>query len=110
MPMAAADWGAGGDINSPFDGGSRLAAKKLDFARITTTWNTQRLTLPHASVAVQMTVVVPTGNMVPDEGEHLIVTRPPELSVAVTLKFTTAPAGLTGWTGLPGGQLVTCAM
>src|SRR5258708_18413317 len=95
MPMAAADWEAGGDINSPFDGGSRLAAKKLDFARITTTWNTQRLTLPHASVAVQITVVVPTGNMVPDEGEPLIVTRPPQLSLAGTLQFTTPPPGVT---------------
>ena len=40
----------------------------------------------------------------------MIVTGPPELSVAVTLKFTTAPAGLTVWTVMPGGQLITGGM
>jgi hypothetical protein len=43
--------------------------------------NEQVAVLPDASVAVQVTVVVPTGNGVPDGGTHATVT-PGQLSVA----------------------------
>ena len=43
--------------------------------------------LPEVSVAVQVTVVVPTGNMDPDAGLQTTVT-PGQLSVAVAEKFT----------------------
>jgi uncharacterized lipoprotein YbaY len=39
---------------------------------------------PDASVAVQLTVVTPTGNVDPDAGAHTIVT-PGQLSVAVAV-------------------------
>src|SRR5229473_302676 len=110
MPIAAVVWEAGGDTNSPFDGGSTLAAKKLDLTRITLTWKTHRLKLPHASLAVQSTVVLPTANVEPDEGLQVIVTGPPELSVAVAVKFTTVPAGLTVWTVIFGGHVITGGM
>lgn len=46
--------------------------------------------LPEASIAEQFTVVVPFGKFEPEAGEQVTVAEP-ELSVAVTLKFTTAP-------------------
>ena len=43
----------------------------------TTTWNTAvALTLPAASVALQLTGVVPTANVVPEVGEQTLVTSP----------------------------------
>jgi len=48
-----------------------------------------------ASVAVQVTVVVPTGMQVPDGGVHTTVT-PGQLSLAVAVKFTTWHAWLAG--------------
>ena len=49
--------------------------------------NVQFEVLPHASVAVEVTVVVPTEKLLPDAGELVMVTVP-QLSVAVTVKFT----------------------
>lgn len=45
--------------------------------------------LPEASVAVQLTVVVPTGNVDPDAGVHTTV-APGQLSSDVAVKLTTA--------------------
>ncbi len=56
---------------------------------VTVTVNEQVDVLPDASVAVLVTVVVPFGNVEPDAGLETTVT-PGQLSVAVTLKFTTA--------------------
>ncbi len=55
----------------------------------TVTVNEQVDVLPDASVAVLVTVVVPFGNVEPDAGLETTVT-PGQLSVAVTLKLTTA--------------------
>ena len=52
--------------------------------------NVQVLTFPQTSVAVVVTTVLPIGNAKPDAGTLTIVTAPPQLSVAVTVKFTTA--------------------
>ena len=54
---------------------------------VTVTVNVQRLVLPLASVAVLVTVVVPTGNVLP---LALLLTRlvTPQLSVALTKKVT----------------------
>ena len=57
---------------------------------LTLTVNWQVLTLPEASVAVTVTVVVPTGKKLPEAGELVIVT-PGQLSVAVGVKETFAP-------------------
>ena len=44
--------------------------------------------LPHTSVAVTVTSVVPMENWLPDAGTEVIVTGPPQLSVAVGVKET----------------------
>jgi hypothetical protein len=64
-------------------------------ASFTVTVNVQVAVLPAASVAVDVTVVVPTGKKLPDAGTLTTVT-PGQLSLAVTLKLTTAPH----WFGL----------
>jgi hypothetical protein len=51
---------------------------------ITVTLNEQLAVLPLVSVAVQVTVVVPSGKVEPGAGEQLVVT-PGQLSVAVTV-------------------------
>ena len=49
---------------------------------------------PCASVAVQVTAVVPIANVVPDAGEHVTGTVPSTVSVAVGLVYATpAPEG-----------------
>jgi hypothetical protein len=56
----------------------------------TVTTKLQLVELPNVSVATLVTVVLPTGNTLPDAGVETIVTG--ELHVlAVTLKFTVAP-------------------
>ena len=56
----------------------------------TVTVNMQVAVFPDASVAVAATVVVPFGKNDPDAGLAITAT-PGQLSVAVTVKFTTAP-------------------
>ena len=41
--------------------------------------------LPHPSVAVEVTVVTPSGKLLPDAGTFVILTAPAQLSVAVKL-------------------------
>jgi hypothetical protein len=50
--------------------------------------------LPEASVAVQVTVVTPTGKQLPEGGLHTTVT-PGQLSEAVVVKFTTTQGSVT---------------
>ena len=49
--------------------------------------------MPAASVAEQVTVVVPSGNVEPDAGEQEAATEPDTVSVAEAEKLTTAPEG-----------------
>ena len=49
---------------------------------VTVTVNKQTLVLPDVSVAVQFTVVTPSGKLAPESGAQLTVT-PPQLSLAV---------------------------
>ena len=58
----------------------------------TVTVNVRVPVLPAASVAVQVTVVVPSGNVAPEAGAHAAATAPLTRSVAVTVNGTTAPA------------------
>ena len=51
---------------------------------LTVTVKEQLAVLPEASVAVQVTAVVPFGNVEPDGGEQLVVT-PGQLSLAVVV-------------------------
>jgi len=56
-------------------------------------------------VAVQVTVLTPTGNRLPEGGEHLTVGEGSTLSVALTLNVTTAPRKLVAFTVmLPGSD------
>ena len=48
--------------------------------------------LPAASVAEQLTVVVPGAKVDPEAGVHVTATEPSTISLAVALKVTTAPA------------------
>src|SRR5262245_49403779 len=52
---------------------------------VTVTLKLQVATLPHGSVAVAVTVVVPTWNTVPDGGLKTTVIGPAQASVAVVL-------------------------
>ena len=56
---------------------------------LTVTVNEQLSLFPAASVATLFTVVVPLGNAEPEVGVETTVT-PGQLSLAVTVKFTTA--------------------
>lgn len=64
-------------------------------------------TLPAASVAVQVTVVVPTGKAEPDGGWQTTLT-PGQLSVALTVKVTVADeAAGAAATVMSAGQVMT---
>ena len=77
----------------------------------TVTVNVQIELFPQASVAVDVTVVVPSGKAVPEAGELTIVTAPAQLSIAVTVKFTTAVQEPTGVvTVIFAGQVITGAV
>ena len=67
----------------------------------TVTVNEHKAVLPEVSVAVQVTVVVPTGNVKPEAGLQTTVT-PGQLSDAMTVK-------LTIWL-LVGGQLAAAVV
>ena len=82
-----------------------------NWASFTVTVNEQEELFPQASVAVTFTVVVPSGNAKPLAGVLTIVTAPPQLSVAVGVKFTTAvqlPTGVV--TVMLAGQVSTGAV
>jgi len=59
-------------------------------SRLTVTVNVQVVRLVQLSVAVQTTVVVPTGKGLPEAGEHVTVTAGSALSVAVGIGKLTA--------------------
>jgi hypothetical protein len=61
----------------------------LEVVPFTVTVKVQVAVLPAASVAVEVTVVVPTTKLLPEAGV-LVTTTPGQLSVAVTEKFTVA--------------------
>jgi len=78
---------------------------------LTVTVNEQVELLPQASVAVAVTVVVPRANTDPDAGRVVMVTAPPQLSVAFTVKFTTALQEPIGeLTVMLAGQVITGAV
>ena len=62
---------------------------------VTVTVNEHVFVLPEVSVAVQVTVVTPSGNSDPDAGEQLEETRP-QLSLNTGEKLTTALLWATG--------------
>ena len=63
--------------------------------------------LPAASVAEQLTDVVPIGKVLPEGGVQLTATEPSMASSAVALKVTTAPSGLVASFVMGSGTLST---
>jgi hypothetical protein len=75
---------------------------------VTVTVNEQLPSLPAASVALHVTVVVPTGNEEPDAGSHVTAPTPGQLSVAVAVYVALAaqsPLGATRF--MFAGQVTT---
>ena len=73
---------------------------------MTITWKEQLEVLPDGSVAIEVTVVLPTGKNDPEAG--VVVNIAEQLSVAVTLKLTIVPQVLTGaFTEILAGQVMT---
>ena len=73
--------------------------------------NVQLEELPEVSVAVLVTVVTPIGKTLPEGGLLTTVTIEEQLSVAVTLKLTTAPHWpLNAATWVSAGQVITGAV
>ena len=66
--------------------------------------------LPAASVAEQITGVVPSGKVDPEEGEQLGVTVPSTRSRADAVKVTTAPEGPVASAVMPAGIVIAGAV
>ena len=65
--------------------------------------------LPCASVASQLTGVVPIGNVLPEAGVQMTATAPSMASSAVATKSTSAPAGEVAGTERSVGSVSTGA-
>ena len=74
---------------------------------VTIAGNAADPTFPAASVAVQVTVVVPSGRNDPDAGLQSVVTAPSVSSVADAAKVTVAPAAVAAWAHASVGTLTT---
>src|SRR5262249_1807274 len=73
---------------------SAIRALSWPGAPVTVTVKLELARLPLPSAAVQVTVVVPTANVLPDAGEQITGTEAPVLSVAAGAgQVTTAPLG-----------------
>src|SRR5256712_11577869 len=73
----------------------------------TVTVNDAALWFPCASVALQVTVVAPNGNVDPLAGAQLVATGPSSASVAEAVKVNTAPAALVASTVAFAGTVTT---
>ena len=65
--------------------------------------------LPAVSVAIHVTVVVPMANVLPEAGKQLTTGSGSKLSVALTVKVTTEPAGPVAGTDTLPGVVITGA-
>ncbi len=72
----------------------------------TVTLNEPVVALPASSTARQVTLLLPMPNVPPGRGVHVAVTMPSTASLAVTLKFATAPAALLASTESAGGRFM----
>src|SRR5438093_7514515 len=85
-------------------GGHEITGRSMS---LTTTENMQPCTLPEASKATQKTEVSPIGKGEPDSGEQIVCT-PGQLSLAETLKLTTAEHCPGGAFVVRSGEQVNC--
>src|SRR2546428_10827722 len=74
---------------------------------VTVTVNDAALWLPCASVAMQVTVVAPNGNVDPLVGVQVVATLPSRRSVADAVKLKIAPAALVASTVACAGTVTT---
>src|SRR3989441_6684477 len=74
---------------------------------VTVTVNDAALWLPCASVALQVTVVAPTGNVAPLAGAHVVATGPSSVSVADAVKLYAAPVAPVASTVAFAGTVTT---
>src|SRR5947199_25739 len=74
---------------------------------VTVTVNAAALVFRRVSTALQLTVVVPIGNVVPLAGTHATVTLPSTASIALAVNVTIAPAPLVACTFWFGGTVMT---
>src|SRR5262249_49377488 len=89
---------------------SGCAASDGGLVSVTCTANEAEPVLPAASVAVQTTVVVPSGKALPELWSQPALTGPP-LSVAETSKETAAPASTVRSAGtVTTGGVVSCTV
>ena len=102
MPCAYSACHSAGLIYTVFVGGRSLRSKKCSGVVAAVGGNTVTVKLqvfvwPQASIAVQVTVVVPIGNVLPLGGLHEKLSNPQALW-AELVKFTTAPLALVAVT------------
>lgn len=83
-------WAPFGPVASAVKSAGRVRTGALVSA--TMIWIVRVAVLPRESAALQETVVVPTGNVEPEAGEHVTGRVPSTVSVAVALNSTTAPS------------------
>jgi hypothetical protein len=74
-------------------------------ASLTVTLKVLVAVLPAASVAVQVTVVSPSGKVLPEAGVQVGVIEPSTISLAVAVKLTSAPLGPLAGTVLSAGRV-----
>ena len=75
------------------------AAKVMDWLKPeTVTEKVALAALPALSTLVQVTVVTPMGNVLPEGGVHVAGSAPDTASLADAVKFTTAPEALLACT------------
>ena len=74
--------------------GTVITGGVVSACSVTVTVNDAEPVFPAASLAVQVTVVVPIANVDPEAGAHVGVIGEVTASVAVAVNVTTAPAGL----------------
>jgi hypothetical protein len=74
-------------------------------AGVTVTLNDPDAELPALSLAEQVTVVVPSGNVEPEAGVHVTGTEPSTGSEAEAVNLTTAPLALVAGTVMSDGSV-----
>lgn len=87
-----------------------VSSCSTDITGLTVTVKLQLDELPLASVAVQVTVVVPTGNVLPEAGEQLTDGLGSQMSEAVAVNVTTLPAWLVQVVVMLFGQVIDGAV
>src|SRR5262245_11841269 len=83
--------------------GQEICRQFVAQSPVTLTLNDFVTVLLAASFAVQITVVAPIGNVLPDGGTHIRVGLESVASMADAVKLTTAPSGLVQSAATPVG-------